>query len=400
MTSITYIDLNLSAVNCAVVVYAKQNDKLARHIAATLYDGSAAWTPPAGSHPIIRFLKPDGTAGFYDVDENEDPAISISGNVATMTIVEQALTVPGDVYMELNFYNSAGEKLTTLKWLLRVQQSVLEDATIISTDYYNVLTAQIAGLLGATTHPPIIDSTTKNWLLWDEDTAAYVDSGYSSIGSTYYYTPSVSAAGDISWTNNGNLQNPTSRNIMGPQGVSISSVSKASGTGAPGTTDVYNVNLSNSTVAGTFNVYNGNDGEGAPGTQTPLVDSGSGEVGTANAYSREDHQHPKNAASSGTPAMNGTGAIGSSPYYALFDHVHPSDTKRAAIASVVYADIDSINMSGIYTISDTSYGCLLHMQWDANYAVQIGHFLATPAKLKFRAKSGVPGTWSAWIDLN
>ena len=238
MTSITYIDLNLSAVNCAVVVYAKQNDKLARHIAATLYDGSAAWTPPAGSHPIIRFLKPDGTAGFYDVDENEDPAISISGNVATMTIVEQALTVPGDVYMELNFYNSAGEKVTTLKWLLRVQQSVLEDATIISSDYFNILSTEIAGLLGATTHPPIIDSVTKNWLLWDEDTAAYVDSGYSSIGLTYYYTPSVSAAGVISWTNNGNLQNPTSQNIMGPQGVSISSVSKASGTGAPGTTDV------------------------------------------------------------------------------------------------------------------------------------------------------------------
>ena len=93
MTSITNIDLNLSQVNCAVVVYAKQNDKLARHIAATLYDGATAWTPPAGSYPIIRFLKPDGTSGFYDVDENNNAATTISGHVATMTIVEQALTV-------------------------------------------------------------------------------------------------------------------------------------------------------------------------------------------------------------------------------------------------------------------------------------------------------------------
>ena len=264
MTSYTYIDLNLSEVNCAVVVYAKQNDRLSRHIVATLYDGASPWTPPAGSYPMIRFLKPDGTSGFYDVDENEDPATTISGNVVTMTIVEQALTVPGDVYMELNFYNADVEKLTTLKWLLRVQKSVLEDSTIISTDYYNILSAQIAGLLGATTHPPIIDSGTKNWMLWDEDTGAYVDSGYSSVGT----------------------QGPD-----GPQGVSISSVTKASGTGAPGTTDTYNVNLSNSTVGGTFTVYNGSDGAGSPGTQLPLMD-GTAAVGTAAAFAHEDHVHP------------------------------------------------------------------------------------------------------------
>lgn len=303
MTSITNIDLNLSQVNCAVVVYAKQNDKLARHIAATLYDGAAAWTPPAGSYPIIRFLKPDGTAGFYDVDENGDPATTISGNVATMTIVEQAMTVPGDVYMELNFYNAAGEKLTSLKWLLRVQASVLTDATIISTDYYNVLSAQIAAVLGATANPPYIDSSTKNWMIWDEDLGQYVDSGYSSVGLTGpYFTPSVSAAGDISWTNNGNLPNPTTQNIKGPQGVSIASTSKASGTGAPGTTDVYNVNLSNNTVGGTFNVYNGSDGQGSPGTQTPLMD-GTAAVGSATAYSREDHVHPTDTSRAAATAL-------------------------------------------------------------------------------------------------
>ena len=33
-----------------------------------------------------------------------------------------------------------------------------------------------------------------------------------------YYTPSVSSNGDLSWTNNGGLQNPTTVNIKGPQG--------------------------------------------------------------------------------------------------------------------------------------------------------------------------------------
>ena len=34
----------------------------------------------------------------------------------------------------------------------------------------------------------------------------------------YYFTPSVSSSGDLSWTNNGSLQNPATVNIMGPQG--------------------------------------------------------------------------------------------------------------------------------------------------------------------------------------
>ena len=34
-----------------------------------------------------------------------------------------------------------------------------------------------------------------------------------------YFTPSVNAAGDISWTNNGGLTNPETRNIKGPQGL-------------------------------------------------------------------------------------------------------------------------------------------------------------------------------------
>lgn len=140
MTESTPVSLNLQSPNISTVVYAVQNDKLSRHIFAQLRDGSAPWTPPAGALASIRYLKPDGTAGFYDVDENNDPAIVVSGSVATLTLAEQCTTVPGDVYMQLNFYGTDGSKLTTFCWLLRVQKSVLEDATIISSDYYNVLT--------------------------------------------------------------------------------------------------------------------------------------------------------------------------------------------------------------------------------------------------------------------
>ena len=116
----------------------------------------------------------------------------------------------------------------------------------------------------------------------------------------------------------------------GQQGTGIGSVTLASGTHSPGTTDTYNVNLDGGTVAGQFTVYNGSDGQGSPGASIPLVDSGTGSIGSATAYSREDHQHPLNVAGSGTPQMDGTASLGSSGTYARTDHVHPSDTSRAS----------------------------------------------------------------------
>ena len=70
------------------------------------------------------------------------------------------------------------------------------------------------------------------------------------------------------------------------------------------------------------------DGTGSPGTATPLVDSGSGAVGVAMAYSRQDHQHPLNVASTGTPQMDGTASRGSESTYARSDHTHPANTNK------------------------------------------------------------------------
>lgn len=70
------------------------------------------------------------------------------------------------------------------------------------------------------------------------------------------------------------------------------------------------------------------DGTGSPGTATPLVDSGSGAVGVAMAYARQDHQHPLNVASTGTPQMDGTASRGSESTYARSDHIHPANTNK------------------------------------------------------------------------
>lgn len=144
MNSTTYIELDLQAPNFAVVAGAKQNDTLSRRIVATLRDGSAPFDA-TGLLCEIRYAKPDRTVGFYDtLEDNTTPAYSIDGSIVTFTLAEQMLTVAGAVFVDVNFYAPTGEKLTAFTFTLNVQASVLADGTIVSSDYFNVLTATLA----------------------------------------------------------------------------------------------------------------------------------------------------------------------------------------------------------------------------------------------------------------
>ena len=136
------INLDLLRPAVQVIVNAKQNDKASRFIQANLWEGGQPFSP-VDVLAVFRAAKPDGTATFYDTNENGDPAIVIDGNIATIELVEQVLTVPGDVAAELNLYTADGEKLTSFTFTIRVQASVLNDAEIASSDYFNVLTSTL-----------------------------------------------------------------------------------------------------------------------------------------------------------------------------------------------------------------------------------------------------------------
>lgn len=145
------ITLDLLETGVKVIVKAKQNDRNTRYIAAHLYAGNVTFPVPSGTEIAFRYKKPDGTAGFYDALPDNSPAITVSGNTVTVELVEQVLTVAGCVHCEINMYNAASEKLTTFTFEIAVEESVLTDAEIISSDYYNVLTEQIAKALQAVT---------------------------------------------------------------------------------------------------------------------------------------------------------------------------------------------------------------------------------------------------------
>jgi hypothetical protein len=278
--STTELTLNMQLPNIAAVSWAVQGDQLARKIKATLVDGSAAWTPQTGYNAVVRYHKPDGTNGVYDVDEDGNPAVSWAGNVATITIAQQALTVPGTVLMQLEFYDDTSARITAFGWANNVQPSAVTDTEFMSTDYYNLLTLQIAGVLGATSHPPYINSTNKNWMTWDENTAAYIDSGFSSIGIT---GPAPLVTGTIY-----QYANSTSGTVV-PSSWSDTRPATTPGTWA-WTKTVITYNTGNTTTLYSA-AYQGQDGEGAPGTAAPKMD-GTAAVGISMKYSREDHVHP------------------------------------------------------------------------------------------------------------
>ena len=143
------ITVDLLHPNVATLVYAKQADQQSRFISATLLEGSQPWTPPTGALAAVRYRKPDGTIGWYDTTENKAAAVTMSGNVAAIQLAAQALTVSGNVYIELELYTQSAEKLSSFAWILAVEASAVSDGEIESSDYFNVLTETLAEIVKA-----------------------------------------------------------------------------------------------------------------------------------------------------------------------------------------------------------------------------------------------------------
>lgn len=132
------------------IIHAVQDDSNSRKIAFSIYAGGAQWAVPDGTLVTVRYKKPDGTAGFYDtLPDGSTQAATIDGNVVTVALVPQAFTVRGNVPVQIKLYDSAGTSIATFAVVMHVSANVVSDAEIVSSDYYSVLTKQIADVLAA-----------------------------------------------------------------------------------------------------------------------------------------------------------------------------------------------------------------------------------------------------------
>ena len=147
------VDLNLSASVMPPVLNMAQYDANSRTIVATLWDGTSEFNVPSGAVVMVRFGKPDGTGGLYDHTEAGE-AITYSGNVVTAPVATQMLSVAGKVQADIEIYQSgateqASVKLATFCFTVNVEKAAYPDAEIISSDYYNIVAAQIAAAIEA-----------------------------------------------------------------------------------------------------------------------------------------------------------------------------------------------------------------------------------------------------------
>lgn len=315
MNSTTYLTLDLQAPNFAVMASAKQNDTLGRQIAATLRDGSASFDA-TGLLCEIRYAKPDGTVGFYDtLEDNTTPAYSIDGNVVTFTLAEQMLTVAGAVYVDLNFYAATGEKLTAFTFTLNVEASVLDDGTIVSSDYYNVLTATLAEAAEIAANLPQPSTSTP-----------IPDSSSGSAG-----------------TGNGFARG----NHSHPLNVATSGTPALDGVGANGTSDKY---------ARQDHVHPLN----VPTSGTP-AELGTPSNGTATTYARADHVHKLPALRVVSTITELPATISNAAITATMQIVEATFGTPSAILSDISwsADAGSITLSGTLAVSATTTVTLL-----------------------------------------
>ena len=146
------VALNLSESIALPTLRMPQDDANTRTIKASLWDGAQPFSIPNECVCMVRFGKPDGTGGLYDTTEGGQK-VNYSGNVVTAPVAAQMLAVAGAVKAQIDIYGGGekqqAEKLATFRFRVEVEPSAYADAKIISSDYYNVLSSQIAAAVEA-----------------------------------------------------------------------------------------------------------------------------------------------------------------------------------------------------------------------------------------------------------
>ena len=161
------LSLNVSSASVPPTLHMTQGDSNSRSIVAALFSGASPFNIPSGSSVMVRFGKPDGTGGLYDTTESGAPVV-FSGNTVTAPVAEQMLSVPGVVVAQIELYSastaeSPAYRMASFCFFVDVEKSAYPDDTIISSDYYNILSESIQQALQ---YSQISQSSAKDAEAW------------------------------------------------------------------------------------------------------------------------------------------------------------------------------------------------------------------------------------------
>jgi len=148
MQVITPITLDLTRPGFPPPVDAKQGDST-RYILAYITDNGVPWTIPDGVIGIVGVQKPDGKECWYEYLSDGSPAVTFAGSAATFALAPAALEAAGEAFADVSLYNADQQKLTTFGFRLHIERAAATENEITGSDYYNVLTKEIAAVLDA-----------------------------------------------------------------------------------------------------------------------------------------------------------------------------------------------------------------------------------------------------------
>lgn len=80
-----------------------QGDFLSRKLRIALYSGGTVWQVPEDTAVVIRYRRKNGIWGEYDTMPDGTPAWEVSGNMLTLTLVPQVVSMAGTVLLSVVF---------------------------------------------------------------------------------------------------------------------------------------------------------------------------------------------------------------------------------------------------------------------------------------------------------
>lgn len=239
------------------VVNAKQYDTV-RKIEAHLYnDGEKWYVPSSNIHIYAAYKKSDGVAGFYDVTELGQTAVTVNTSdrsIIYINLDRNVLTLAGNVKLEVVFTDiQTSARLSGFSFIVAVEPSAVKETDLSDNPNFTLLARQMKAVINFDESVAGVQATATT--LAAGSTASATVTGGTGVNDPYVIHLGIPRG------------NTGATGARGTDGVSITGVVPLDATGAPGHTDTYRVNLSNGTHTD-FGVYNGTNGGGAGSIST------------------------------------------------------------------------------------------------------------------------------------
>lgn len=142
LDALTHIKIDVANPSVTPVVRAVQEDIRSRFIEVELLENEAPLTIPAGTTGTIGVRTSKGVHILYDEDEDENAAVTISGNIATCYLRQEALANADKLYVNL-ILRDGTTILTAFAFYVEVEALAVPSGSIVQTDYFNILQQEI-----------------------------------------------------------------------------------------------------------------------------------------------------------------------------------------------------------------------------------------------------------------